>query len=88
MDVLIVAAVSALAVALHVALFVLIRRWMDRDLALSFAGDDAGMRAYMLACLERARRERVRRRALPTWLETAARAYPAASGPGTGARAR
>ena len=38
----IVAVVSGLAIALHVVLFVLIRRWMDRDLALSFAGDDPG----------------------------------------------
>lgn len=41
-DIAVVAIVSALSIALHVVLFVLFRRWMDRDLALSFAGDDAG----------------------------------------------
>ena len=50
-DYLVVGVVSALAIALHVALFVLFRRWMDRDLALSFAGDDPGRRAWMLARL-------------------------------------
>ncbi len=81
MDVAIVIVVSGLALALHVILFVLVRRWMDRDLALSFAGDDPGMRAYMLECLARARRERVRRRALPEWLEAAAGAYAAPASP-------
>ena len=71
----IVAVVSGLAIALHVVLFVLIRRWMDRDLALSFAGDDPGKRAWMLARLAQAKRKRVTRRALPAWLEQQAGAY-------------
>ncbi|MDH7453173.1 hypothetical protein QF205_08855 [Luteimonas composti] len=75
MDVAIVAVVSGLALALHLVLFLLIRRWMDRDLALSFAGEDAGMRAYMLDSLATARRERVGRRALPDWLRARAEAY-------------
>ncbi len=75
LDVAIVVLVSALAIALHVVLYLVFRRWMDRDLALSFAGDDAGKREYMLACLARARRERVRRRDLPAWLESAAAGY-------------
>ena len=74
-DYLLVAVVSTLAVALHVALFVLFRRWMDRDLALSFAGDDPGRRAWMLERLAQARRERVRRRDLPAWLERQAAGY-------------
>ena len=75
MDVAIVIVVSALALALHVVLFVVFRRWMDRDLALSFAGGDAGKRAYMLDCLARAKREGIKRRDLPTWLEHAAGGY-------------
>ena len=71
----IVIVVSALALALHVVLFVVFRRWMDRDLALSFAGGDAGKRAYMLDCLARAKREGIKRRDLPTWLEHAAGGY-------------
>ena len=71
MDVAIVIVVTTLALALHVVLFLLIRRWMDRDLALSFAGDDPARRAYMLECLARARREGVPRRELLDWLESA-----------------
>ena len=76
-DIAIVALVSVLAITLHVALFVLFRRWMDRDLALSFAGDDPGKRAWMLARLAEARRAGVGRRALPEWLAQAASAYAA-----------
>lgn len=75
-DIAIVALVSALAIALHVGLFVLFRRWMDRDLALSFAGDDAGKRDFMLQRLRQAKTEGVKRRALATWLERAAGEYP------------
>ena len=71
----IVALVSVLAIALHVVLFVLFRRWMDRDLALSFAGEDEAKRDYMRACLERAKREGVRRRDLPDWLQRQAERY-------------
>ena len=77
MDVVIVVVVSALAIALHVVLYLLFRRWMDRDLALSFAGDDPGKRAWMLARLAEARRTGVGRRALPEWLAQAASAYAA-----------
>ena len=76
-DVAIVAVVSAAAIALHAGLFLLFRRWMDRDLALSFAGDDPGKRAWMLARLAEARRTGVGRRALPEWLAQAASAYGA-----------
>ena len=67
--------VSVLAVALHVALFVLFRRWMSRDLALSFAGDDARKCDYMLQQLAQARRKGVKRRDLPAWLERVAGEY-------------
>ena len=76
LDSVLVAVVSLLAVALHVVLYVLVRRWMDRDLALSFAGEDEAKRDYMRACLQRAKREGVRRRDLPAWLEQAARCMP------------
>ena len=75
MDIVIVAVVSGLAIALHVGLYLLFRRWMGRDLALSFAGDDAGKRRYMRECLRRAKREGVRRRDLPAWLEREAARY-------------
>ena len=75
LDYVIVAVVSARAIAMHVVLYVLIRRWMDRDLALSFAGEDEAKRDYMRACLERAKREGVRRRDLPDWLQRQAERY-------------
>ena len=75
LDYVIVAVVSALAIAMHVVLYMLIRRWMDRDLALSFAGEDEAKRDYMRACLQRAKREGVRRRDLPDWLQRQAERY-------------
>ena len=76
-DWLIVAAVTVPALLLHAILFVLVRRWMDRDLALSLAGEDPARRAWMLERLAQARRQGVRRRELPAWLERAVAGYPA-----------
>ena len=75
MDLVIVIMVSVLAIALHVVLYLLFRRWMDRDLALSLAGDDEDKRRYILDCLQRARDDGVRRRELPAWLEREAARY-------------
>ena len=76
-DIAIVALASALAIALHVVLFVLFRRWMDRDLALSFAGEEPAKRDYMLARLARAKSAGVKRGDLPGWLQRAAADYRA-----------
>lgn len=76
MDLAIVLVVSLLAIALHVALYLLFRRWMDRDLALSLAGADPEKRAYMLQRLEQARVEKVGRKQLAGWLERQATGYP------------
>ena len=46
-DIAVIVLVSVLALALHVVLFVLVRRWMDRDLALSFAGADADRPSFV-----------------------------------------
>jgi len=78
LDHLLVAVVSGLAIALHVGLFLLFRRWIDRDLALSHAGEDPARRRWMLEQLQLARRQRVRRRDLPEWLARAAAGGPAA----------
>ncbi|MNO09175.1 hypothetical protein D3C81_2321790 [compost metagenome] len=51
------------------------RRWMDRDLALSLAGEDPAKRDFMLKLLERARVEKVRRKELAAWLEREAAGY-------------
>ena len=77
MDLVIVIVVSVLAIALHVVLYLLFRRWMDRDLALSFAGDDAGKRDFMLQRLRQAKSEGVKRRDLAAWQQRAAGDYPA-----------
>ena len=76
-DIAIVALASALAIALHVVLFVLFRRWMDRDLALSFAGEEPAKRDYMLAQRARAKSAGVKRGDLPGWLQRAAADYRA-----------
>ena len=75
LDYVIVAVVSALAIAMHVVMYVLIRRWMDRDLALSLAGNDQHKRIFMLQQLDRAKAEKVKRKDLPQWLQDAARQY-------------
>jgi len=75
MDLAIVLVVSLLAIALHVVLYLVFRRWMDRDLALSLAGDDTDKQRYMLHCLRRAKGEGIRRRELPAWLEREAARY-------------
>lgn len=59
----------------HWWLMVRIRRWADRDLALSMAGDDATKRDYMLQKLEQAKQDKVPRKQLQTWLEQAAGEY-------------
>lgn len=60
----------------HWWLMVRIRRWSNRDLALSMAGDDQAKRDYMLVQLEQAQREKVSRKELEAWLQRAADAYP------------
>ena len=50
---------------------------MDRDLALSFAGEEPAKRDYMLARLARAKSAGVKRGDLPGWLQRAAADYRA-----------
>ena len=72
---LIVAITTVVVIALHVGLYWKIRRWMDRDLALSLAGEDVSEQSHMLVKLEEARRTGVKRRDLPAWLQQAAAEY-------------
>jgi len=69
MDYFIVVIVTIAGLYFHGWLYVRMRRWMDRDLALSLAGDDPQRRADMLALLQRARQEKVKRKALGEWLQ-------------------
>lgn len=73
MDYFIIVVTTAAGLYFHWWIYWRIRRWMDRDLALSLAGNDPVRREYMLQQLEEARRLKVSRKALPKWLEEAAR---------------
>ncbi|MFJ2280612.1 hypothetical protein ACIOUG_05690 [Pseudomonas sp. NPDC087803] len=75
MDYLIVFVTTVAGLYFHGWLYVRIRRWMDRDLALSLAGKDEGKRTFMLEQLADARAQKVKRRDLPQWLEAAAAGY-------------
>jgi hypothetical protein len=75
MDYFIVAITSVAGLYFHWWLYVRIKRWMDRDLALSLAGDSAAKRSYMLARLAEAQAAGIKRRALAAWLEQAAAQY-------------
>ncbi|ANY87883.1 MULTISPECIES: hypothetical protein [Pseudomonas] len=75
MDYFIVVVVTVTGLYFHWWLYVRMRRWMDRDLALSLAGENPAKRAYMLGCLEQAREQKIKRKALSAWLERQAAAY-------------
>lgn len=75
MDYFIVVVTTVAGLYFHGWLYVRMRRWMDRDLALSLAGEDVRKREYMLRRLEQARVQKVRRKALAEWLAPEAAAY-------------
>ena len=77
MDYFIIVVTTAAGLYFHSWLYVRIKRWMDRDLALSLAGKDEGKRAFMLEQLVNAQAQKIKRRDLPKWLEAAAAGYPA-----------
>lgn len=77
MDYFIVAITTVAGLYFHWWLYVRIKRWIDRDLALSLAGDSTAKRDYMLARLAEAQASGVKRRDLPAWLEQAAAHYQA-----------
>ncbi|MEG0243904.1 MAG: hypothetical protein RR726_15830 [Pseudomonas sp.] len=76
MDYFIVVVTTVAGLYFHGWLYVRMRRWMDRDLALSLAGDDVRKRDYMLQRLQQARVEKVKRKDLAAWLAREAQAYP------------
>lgn len=75
MDYFIVVVTTVAGLYFHGWLYVRMRRWMDRDLALSLAGSDPGKRDFMLKRLEQARVEKVKRKELAGWLEREAAGY-------------
>ncbi|MGQ7814960.1 hypothetical protein ACUTAH_04675 [Metapseudomonas furukawaii] len=77
MDYVIIVITTAAGLYFHWWLYVRIKRWMDHDLALSFAEGDKAKQAFMLEQLQAARAEGIRRRDLQAWLEQASRRYRA-----------
>jgi hypothetical protein len=77
MDYFIIASLTCAGLYFHWWLFVRIKRWADRDLALSLAGKDAAKKAYMLQRQTEAQAAKVKRRELQAWLERAAADYRA-----------
>ncbi|MBA6133458.1 MULTISPECIES: hypothetical protein [Pseudomonas] len=75
MDYFIVVVTTVAGLYFHGWLYVRMRRWMDRDLALSLAGADPHKRAFMLQRLEQARLAKVKRRELAGWLQREAVEY-------------
>ncbi|EJM70782.1 MULTISPECIES: hypothetical protein [Pseudomonas] len=76
MDYFIIVVTTVAGLYFHWWLYVRIKRWMDRDLALSLAGKDEQKRAFMLQQLANAQTQKIKRRDLPQWLEAAAAGYP------------
>ncbi|KAB0500011.1 hypothetical protein [Pseudomonas vancouverensis] len=76
MDYFIIFVTTVAGLYFHGWLYVRIRRWMDRDLALSLAGKDKQKKAFMLEQLAQARAQNIKRRDLSKWLEAAAAGYP------------
>ncbi|ALI06251.1 MULTISPECIES: hypothetical protein [Pseudomonas] len=81
MDYFIIVATTVAGLYFHWWLYARIKRWVDRDLALSLAGPDGQKKTYMLQQLARAQAQGIKRRDLPQWLQTAAAAYPDAKAP-------
>ncbi|TDV43366.1 hypothetical protein EDF87_11229 [Pseudomonas helmanticensis] len=77
MDYFIIVVTTVAGLYFHGWLYVRIKRWMDRDLALSLAGKDEDKRTFMLEQLANTQAQKIKRRDLPKWLEAAAAGYPA-----------
>ena len=75
MDYFIIFITTAAGLYFHWWLYVRIKRWMDRDLALALAGKDEKKRVFMLQQLADAHEQKIKRRDLPQWLEAAAAGY-------------
>lgn len=78
MDYFIIAITTIAGLYFHGWLYVRIRSWTDRDLALSFAGKDEQKREFMLQRLEAAKAQKIKRKELAAWLEREAAGYHAA----------
>ncbi len=75
MDYFIVVVATLAGLGFHAWLYMLMRQWMDRDLALSLAGGDPHMQAYMLQRLQHALQLKMGRKARVQWFAQEAAAY-------------
>ncbi|VVO27051.1 MULTISPECIES: hypothetical protein [Pseudomonas] len=75
MDYFIIVVTTVAGLYFHGWLYVRIKRWMDRDMALALAGNDERKKAFMLQQLATAQAQKIKRRDLPQWLEAAAAGY-------------
>ena len=75
MDYFIVVITTAAGLYFHWWLYVRIKRWVNRDLALSMAGSDPAKREYMLAQLAEAERQKISKKELSDWLKLQADAF-------------
>ena len=77
MDYFIIARATLSGLYFHWWIYVRIKRWINRDLALSMAQGDSAKQAYMLDKLAEAQTLKVKKAELQNWLQNAADQYPA-----------
>ncbi|WP_205340338.1 hypothetical protein [Denitrificimonas caeni] len=75
MDYFIVAVATLSGLYFHWWIYVRIKRWINRDLALSMAVGDPQKQAYMLNKLNEAATLKVKKAELHKWLQSAADQY-------------
>ncbi|MDY7218822.1 hypothetical protein TOI97_04460 [Denitrificimonas sp. JX-1] len=78
MDYFIVAIVTLSGLYFHWWIYVRIKRWINRDFALSLAPNDPDKQAYMLNKLNEAEALKIKKGELQGWLQTAADQYHSA----------
>lgn len=71
----IIVVVSVSGFYFHWWLYVRIKRWINRDLALSMAGGNKAMQGHMLERLQEAEKRKVSKKDLHDWLQEAAEDY-------------
>ncbi|MCK1789544.1 hypothetical protein [Pseudomonas violetae] len=77
MDYFIIVVTTVAGLYFHWWLYVRIKSWMDRDLALALADGDEAKKTFMLQQLANAQAQGIKRRDLPQWLKATAAGYPA-----------
>lgn len=75
MDYFIVAVATLSGLYFHLWIYVRIKRWINRDLALSMALDNPQKQAYMLNKLSEATALKIKKVELQNWLQNAADNY-------------